>query len=173
MIELMIQRRSVVDNYISQAREVSSWDADENILFPMAALLYHNFEIVGACGGHAGRKTGGIYIDIAIPGYAIALEANALHGKNDIAIAHATARTKLALILLLNKFYTERRTKYEGMLVVTSLSKGVLRLQTMENDIIEMLASVDKRREWLVAANDEFFAFGQHLFEQPLSSSEV
>lgn len=170
-----------VDRYTEKAKPiVKNHDEtdEENIFFPMAALLYHDFSLLGACGGHLSRKTGGIYIDITFSDYMLIMNAHAtfegekqrLHQNR---INHDISLVELRLILLLNEFYEGRKTQYENMLVLRRRDNGILRLQTMQNEIIDELASVDKRREWLITANKEFFDFGAFLFDnQPEELTE-
>lgn len=166
----------VVNRYIKDAKLIlqnsKEPHEDENVVFAVAALLYHKFNPQKACGGHLSYKTGGNYIDITFPDYDLIMSVHAsLKGQrkqlHQNRINHDLSLEELRLILLLNQFYTSREITYENMLVIRRHDNGVLRLQTMQNEIIDELASVDKRREWLIATNEEFFEFGKFLFSHP------
>lgn len=164
----------LIDEYIIKAKLILESDeqcVDENILFTMAALLYHGFLVSGACGGHRGIKTGGPYIIIESLNYSDAMRAidEAKDNPRKIEQLKSLARRQLALVELtflkqLNLFYANRDCKYEYMLRLDHTLNGKLHLVTMENKLIDELADDSKRVEFLEKANQEFFDFGAYLF---------
>ena len=148
---------------------------DENMLFPLASLLSHNFIPVDHCGGHLSEKTTGPYITIEFSDYAKymhvynLLEDKPKQAKQKQLILHRLSLLELEMVKLLNEFYRERKVVYENQLVCLRRSDYRLRLQSIATNIIDELADQQKRREWLVAVNKEFFDFGVFLFETPVS----
>lgn len=162
-----------IDEYIDIVKRTSliiDDQIDENITFPSAALLAHSFSVIDACGGHLGKKNGGPFIDMVFHRYDDFVHVyRQVEGekkdKQRLLIKRQISLFELELIKLLNSFYASRSTKYEIMLAVTQREDFVLRLQTHANSVIDELADQEKRKEWLIAANQELFDFGAFLFD--------
>ncbi len=164
----------LIDEYIIKAKsllESGKQCVDENILFTVAALLYHGFLVSEACGGHRGRKNSGPYIVIEPLSY-LNVTRSIDEAKNDskkFKQLKSLARRQLALVELgllkqFNLFYANRDCRYEYMLKLDHTEDGKLRMVTMDNALIDELADDSKRVEFLKQANQEFFGLGAYLF---------
>jgi len=171
----MSDKQKRVDYYIGIAKQKldqHTTHIDENILFIIGALTYHGFEIQSACGGHLSKRRQGVYIDIQFPKYSKMMEIyKTLTNQDKIekhqeTIDHQLALLELQVIILLNDFYSQRKVKYENILIPVHRSNNLLRLQPVSSNIIGRFADVDKRKMWLKDLNQELFDLGAFLFEK-------
>lgn len=153
---------NTIEKYLNQVDE--KYNFDKSMHFICGAMLYHDIEICEASGNHAaGKQTGSPYMIIAPARYELIVKQ--LDSKSNKLLQHMQVSLELQLIKALTAFYAAHPTPYEYQLKIVVNDNYTIRLESNEIRPIEVLATVEKRQEWLKITHRAFFDFGLWLFE--------